>query len=209
MGQVVTSQNLGHWPTEVVAAVDVAVKVLLGVSVVAVVIDPTWGNLEGKAPVARALIYPLPALALVVVWPLWVRDRPFPWLADLLLTLTGFSDILGNRLDLYDEIAWFDDWIHFMNNGLVGAAILLLTTAATATFMTLIARSLAFTLTMSLAWELWEYLTFLTRHSEAATAYQDTLADLALGWLGAVSASVVLFAWRRHRRMRNEALRFN
>jgi len=52
-------------------------------------------NLEGKAPLGRAVTYPPLAFA-VPAW--WARrsDGPYPWLPDLLLlTYTALSDILG------------------------------------------------------------------------------------------------------------------
>ena len=43
--------------------------------------------------------------------------------------MTCFSDFLGNRLNLYDTVVWFDDFMHFANTGLLTAAFLLLTMA--------------------------------------------------------------------------------
>ena len=51
----------------------------------------------------------------------------FPWLPDLLITITCFTDVLGNRMDLYDTVVWFDDWMHVMNTGLLAAAVVWLT----------------------------------------------------------------------------------
>ena len=110
-----------------VPVLDLLAKGVVVLLLLLVVVDPAWGNLEGKAPVTRALTYPLWSLAV----PLWwlARGRPggFPWLPDLLVTLTCFSDVLGNRLDLYDRVVWFDDWMHLANSALVCAAFLLLT----------------------------------------------------------------------------------
>ena len=76
----------------------------------------------------RAVGYPLVVLhgALRVV-DVWRERMSFPWLPDLLVTITCFTDILGNRMDLYDTVVWFDDWMHFMNTGLLAAAFILLT----------------------------------------------------------------------------------
>jgi hypothetical protein len=104
-----------------VAVLDLLSKVVLLSFLFLVVIDPEWGNLAGKAPTARALTYPLLAFAIPVWWAVRRSDAPYPWLPDLLLTLTGFSDILGNRLDLYDRVVWFDDWMHFANTTCVAA----------------------------------------------------------------------------------------
>jgi hypothetical protein len=179
-----------------VMAADVAAKLLLLASLVLVVVDPSWGNLEGKAPLARALIYPMWALVVPVLWVVRRRPGPFPWVADLLLTAMCFSDILGNRLDLYDSVSWFDDWMHVMNSALVSAAVLVLTPRPGERRQDLVSRAVAYGLTASLAWELWEYQAFLTRSGEVVNAYADTLGDLGAGWLGAVAAAMAVGLWR-------------
>lgn len=179
------------------APVDLAAKAALLVMVVLVLLDPTWGNLEGKAPVGRAVAYPMLALVLPVWWHFRGRGRPFPWVADLMVTLPGFSDFLGNRLDLYDQVAWFDDWVHFMNAGLLSGAVLLLTGIDGVPRWDLVSRAVAFGVTVSLAWELWEFWAFITHSDEMPTAYVDTLGDLGLAWLGALTAAGVVIVARR------------
>ena len=179
-----------------VAQADVAAKVALLIMLVLVLVDPTWGNLEGKAPGPRALTYPMLAFVLPVWWLARGRLQPYPWAADLLVTVPCFSDILGNRLDLYDQIVWFDDWVHFMNTGLLSAAFLLLTRRSSETPGAILARSVAFGLSVSLLWEIGEYAAFITTSSEMPTAYADTLMDLSLGWLGAVTAAVAVIVAR-------------
>jgi hypothetical protein len=132
---------------------------------------------------------------LVPLWCLWRRPgRPYPWLADLMLTIPGFSDVLGNRLDLYDRIWWFDDFMHFFNTGTLSAAVVVLARAAHAPLSRRLVLAVAAGMTLALAWEVWEYLAFVTRSGESGTAYGDTVWDLALGWLGAVVAAMLLGA---------------
>ena len=102
---------------------------------------PDQGNLRDKAAGMRAVGYPLISLTVPLLWwALW-RDRiSFPWLPDLLITITCFTDILGNRMNLYDTVVWFDDWMHFMNTGLLTAAVLLLTMHRTAGLGALLER---------------------------------------------------------------------
>jgi hypothetical protein len=171
---------------------DVSAKVLLAVFVVQVAIDPAWGNLEGKAPGTRAVTYPMLALVLPLAhW--WHRPAgPFPWGADLLVTAPAFSDLLGNRLDLYDQVVWFDDASHLLSTGALSAACVLLLGAGHAPPRRRLEVAVASGMTLSLLWELWEYLAFVTRSSEAPTAYVDTVGDLTLGWVGAVVAAVLL-----------------
>ena len=181
--------------------VDVAAKVLLLVAIARISVDPAWGNLEGKAPGARALTYPM--LALVVpVWHVLARSgHPYPWGADLLVTLPGFSDILGNRLDLYDRLTFFDDVIHLAATGALAAGVVLLADAAHAPVLRRLEVAVAAGMTMALAWEVWEYAAFVTRSREVATAYADTGGDLAMGWTGAVAAALLVgLAHPRQRR---------
>ena len=114
------------------------------------------------------------------------------------MTVTCFSDILGNRLDLYDRISWFDDWMHFMNVGLLAAAVVLLTMHRTTGLLAVLERALALGSTAAIGWEIAEYFAFISGSSERRFAYADTLGDLGLGVLGAVVAAVVVhLLWRR------------
>jgi hypothetical protein len=183
----------------VLAGLVVTGKVVVLLSVVRVLVDPAWANLEGKAPVARAIMYPLWAMAVPVFWVATRRATAVPWMGDLLVALTCLTDILGNRLELYDDIGWFDDWMHVMNTALVSAAFVVLTVKDSAAFTRIAEAAVALGLTASLGWELFEYATFLTRSTEWPSAYSDTVGDLVLGWLGSVLAALVVAAAWRHR----------
>ena len=160
---------------------------------------PDQGHLRDKAAGMRAIGYPLVSFAVPLLWwTLWRDKVSFPWLPDLLITITCFTDILGNRLDLYDSVVWFDDWMHFMNTGLLAAAIVMLTLPRGTGLARMMERALAFGATSAIVWELAEYVTFLSRTSGRAFAYGDTLGDLAFGTVGAVVAAVVVhLLWRQ------------
>lgn len=176
---------------------DVAAKSGLVLLLIAALLRPDLGNMEDKAAGLRAIGYPLVSFTLPVVWFLSGGRFRFPWVADLLITLTCFTDVLGNRFDLYDSVVWFDDWMHFMNTGLLTAAVLLLTLPVWASLGALVERSLAFGATAAVGWELPEYFPFLNLSPERRNAYADTLGDLALGTLGALTAAAVVHARRR------------
>lgn len=184
---------------EVVRTLDVLAKGALVLLMLLAVTSPDLGNMQDKGAHARAIAYPLASFAVPFVWYVWWRERAsFPWLADLLITVTCFSDTLGNRMDLYDSISWFDDWMHFMNTGLLTAAVILLTLPRRASLGRIVERSLAFGATAGIVWELAEYVTFLSKSTERRFAYTDTLGDLTLNTLGAVVAGLVIFVlWRR------------
>ena len=197
-GAVELDPGLPH-RAQVLRTADLCAKSVLAGLLVLVLVNPQYGNLEGKAPLGRAITYPMLALALPLAWRAFGHDRraPFPWGADLALTLVCFSDVLGNRLDLYDRVAVLDDYMHLQNTALVAGAVASVTLGATATFGSILERCLVVGLVSSLAWELFVYFSFMTHSSEMPTAYGDTLADLTLGALGAGIAAVVVHHHRR------------
>jgi hypothetical protein len=92
---------------------------------------------------------------------------------------------------------WFDDWMHFMNTGLLAAAFILLTLPRDVGLGRVLERSLAFGATAAIAWELAEFFAFISKSSERELAYADTLGDLALGAAGALVAAIVIHrSWR-------------
>ncbi len=189
-------------------AANVLAKGALVILLVMAVLYPDSANLRDKAAGVRAVVYPLLAFAVPAIWWLRFKDQvAFPWVADLLVTMTCFTDILGNRLDLYDTVVWFDDWMHFMNTGLLAAALILLTLTRTSTLAQALERGLAFGATAAIGWEIGEYVAFVSRSSERRFAYADTLGDLGLGTLGAVvAAGTVHRLWARGRLVHVEPL---
>jgi glycopeptide antibiotics resistance protein len=190
---------VGRYPTPgLVRTLDVSAKALLVLLLGFALAYPDLGHMKDKAAGLRAVGYPVLAFAIPAVWWLYWRERAsFPWLADLLVTLTCFTDTLGNRMNLYDTIVWFDDWMHFMNTGLLAAAVVLLTLHRTSTLGTTLERALAVGVTAALAWEIAEYFAFISKSAERHSAYTDTLGDLTLGTLGALLAAFVIHtAWR-------------
>jgi hypothetical protein len=93
---------------------------------------------------------------------------------------------------------WFDDWMHFMNTAMLSAAVVVLTLSPhLASLADIVQRGVAVVMTMALAWEIFEYVSFVKRSSELPTAYADTIVDLTLGWLGSfLAALAVALAWR-------------
>ncbi len=204
MGDRVTeAATIEHPLTPTLArTANVLAKGALVLLLVFAVIHPDQANLRDKAAGMRAVGYPLISFTVPVLWwTLW-RDRiSFPWLPDLLITITCFTDILGNRMDLYDTVVWFDDAMHFVNTGLLAAAFILLTLARDLGFGRVLERALAFGATAAIAWELAEFFAFLSKSTEREFAYADTLGDLSLGTAGAVVAAVVLHRSWRHGRL--------
>ena len=146
----------------------------------------------------RLLWYPAMILALPVAWRFFGRGRPFPFLADVLITIPFLVDILGNVFDLYDSIDWWDDANHFANWLFLslGIGVLLLRTRLGPWVRR--ARP-AFGATAAIVWELGEYVTFIrTNEDEFDTAYTDTLGDLTFDLVATlIAAGVIFYAARR------------
>jgi hypothetical protein len=148
----------------------------------------------------RLLWYPAMILALPVAWRLFGRGRPFPFLADVLITIPFLVDVLGNVLDLYDTIDWWDDANHFANWLFLslGIGVLLLRTRLEP--WVLAGLVVAFGATAAILWELGEYVTFIrTNEDEFDTAYTDTLGDLTFDLVATLIAAGVTYAAARRR----------
>ena len=180
--------------TRALVALDIAAKLALFGLLLYAVANPDLPQYADKAMQGRALAYPLAVLAIPAAWALFWRDRPFPVVADLLFTLPFLIDTLGNALDLYDSIEWWDDANHFFNWALLSAAFVTLGWPRAANRATRIALGVGFGAVAAIIWELLEYATFIPDSPEAATAYRDTLGDLGLGLLGSLLGAS-LAAW--------------
>lgn len=176
-----------------VAIADITVKVALVALILLAVAYPDLGNVRGKAAPLRAVAYPAGVLIVPAIWWLRFRDRPFPWLGDLLVSLPWFTDTLGNRLNLFDALSWFDDWMHFMNWGLLTAGLLVLTLGSSGGWWRTLERALALGVSLALGWEIAEYVAFIRFSPELVTAYTDTLGDMLLGTTGSVVAAAVVW----------------
>ncbi|MET0693498.1 MAG: hypothetical protein ABWX96_14735 [Propionibacteriaceae bacterium] len=177
---------------------DLAAKLLLLILLVSALIWPDLSGIKGKASTARLVVYPLGAAVVPLWWWLYGRRRAgrspvFPWTADLLVTLPWLLDLLGNRLDLFDTVTWWDDLMHFVNWGLLTAGALWAWSPLRQVSRGLVAVcGLGFGATAAVVWELGEYAAFVRNSPELATAYTDTLGDLALGTLGALLGSLIV-----------------
>jgi hypothetical protein len=173
--------------------VDVVIKVATVALLAWAVLNPELPQFSGKAFTARALAYPVALLLLPIGWWLFARSRmAFPVVADILLGLPFLIDVAGNALNLYDSIEWWDDANHFVNWALHTAAIALLIRMGPWGYRTRVALAFCWAITSAVLWEFAEAVTFVPGSPEAATAYGDTLLDLALGMLGGLIAAVVV-----------------
>jgi hypothetical protein len=169
---------------------DMGVKVAL-VALLAFGAFSGLDQFEGKAFGWRLLTYPLATLVVPIGWWLTGRRPPYPYAADILLTLPFLVDVVGNALDLYDSVSWWDDFNHFLNWALLTGGVAALLQRTRVSRLELAALAIGFGAVAAILWELAEYFTFIRGSDEEATAYTDTLGDMSLGLLGATVAAVI------------------
>jgi hypothetical protein len=147
----------------------------------------------------RLLWYPAAVLALPILWHVLKKQGPYPFLADVLITIPFFVDVMGNVLNLYDTIDWWDDANHFANWLFLSLGVGVLLLRTTFPPIALAGFVLAFGASLAILWELGEYLTFIrTNEDEFDTAYTDTLGDLTFDLVGAlIAAGITYYAARR------------
>ena len=149
---------------------------------------------EGKAFFWRLLTYPVGAFAIPICWAIFFRQSRFPGISDILLTLPFLVDTVGNALDLYDTVVWWDDANHLVNWGLLAGAVAALAVRNRMGVLGSFAVVVAFGAVTAILWEIAEYYAFIRVSDELATAYTDTLGDLGLGLAGSAIAALVASA---------------
>ncbi|HEY9339135.1 hypothetical protein ACWEOO_22070 [Kribbella sp. NPDC004138] len=180
----------------------VLAKVLLFGLLLSALIWPDLSGIKTKASTARLIVYPIGGMVLPLWWWAYGRTRStlhrsFPWAADLLMTLPWLIDLIGNRLNLFDTVDWWDDAMHFVLWGFLTAGVLLAFAPRDLSRPITTFVALGFGATAAIVWEVGEYVTFVRNSPELATAYTDTLGDLTLGTSGALLAGLVLYQFRR------------
>ncbi|HEY7035381.1 MAG TPA: hypothetical protein VH482_28840 [Thermomicrobiales bacterium] len=201
MVQAAAARPVAFW-------IDLAVKAALVGLLLFAVIRSDLPQFQGKAMVGRALTYPLSTLVVPVCW--WIVGRrrgkapAYPYALDILVVLPFLIDTAGNALNLYDTIEWWDDFNHFLNWAILVAGFGQLLLRLPLGKLTTAGLAVGFGCVTAVLWEFAEYFTFVRNSPELATAYTDTLGDLALGLAGSVLAAVVTAWWfwpRRHLRV--------
>jgi hypothetical protein len=181
--------------------IDIAVKATLVALLVFAVVRRDLPQFEGKAVVGRALTYPIAALIVPLIWLLRGRRDPYPYDVDILVVLPFLIDTVGNALNLYDTISWWDDLNHFVNWAILVTGFGRLLVRLPIGRLNAFALALGFGCVTAVLWEFGEYFTFIRSNPEEyRTAYTDTLGDLALGGIAGSAVAALATAtilWRR------------
>jgi len=169
---------------------DVAVKAAL-VGLLAFGAFSGMEQFEGKAFGWRLVFYPLSAVVVPIGWRLAGRPPPYPYALDILLVSPFLVDVVGNTLDLYDSITWWDDLNHFVNWCLLSLAVGLLVIRLRIPRLEMAVIVVGVGAVAAILWELAEYVAFIRNSEELDTAYTDTLGDMMLGLGGATVAAIL------------------
>jgi hypothetical protein len=141
-------------------------------------------RLRGKAIRTRAIGYAGALLVVPVLWWLLPGRARYPRALDLAVTIPLLLDAGGNALALYED-AHIDDVVHIANSAIVsGVAGALFAPRVDERWQAaLIGAGVA--ITGETAWELMEYGAMRLGARGMDLTYDDTMADLAEGFLGA------------------------
>jgi hypothetical protein len=144
---------------------------------------------KNKAVGLRLIFYPIAAaLTYLICRGLLYRrfrKQPYPYLIDICLTFVVAFDLLGNTLNLYNTLEWWDDLMHLSLSVpwvlVFGFMVRRLKLPTYAIF----ALVVAYGLTTHIIWEALEYMTFVRANPvESLSAYRDTIGDLLLSLTG-------------------------
>jgi hypothetical protein len=176
---------------------DVAVKA----SLILLLAFGAFSGLErfaGKAFGWRLLGYSIAAFVVPAIWAARGRRSSYPYASDILFVLPFLIDTIGNALDLYDTIDWWDDANHFVNWALLSGALAAALARTHIRGLELFGLVVGFGGVTAILWEIGEYFAFIRNSSELSTAYTDTLGDMALGLSGStVTATIAVLVLRR------------
>jgi len=176
---------------------------LIGFLVFSVTV-PDAPRFEGRAMTGRALVFPISVLIVPVAWWIVQRQRgrpvPYPYALDILVVAPFLIDALGNALDLYDSVRWWDDAAHFVYWILLVTAFGRLLVRMPIGRLEVAALAIGFGAVTAILWEFAEYAASVhTGAEEKAMAYGGTIGDLALGLGGSCVAALltVTLLWPR------------
>ncbi len=156
---------------------------------------------EGKGWAVRLVAYPTLMLLAPAIW--WAarrgRDESPPYGAFGLIMLPFLSDTIGNWLDLFRTVSWWDEASHAAHWFLLCAGLGLLVSGPVRPRWVVVPLVTGIGALLALAWELGEWWLFIRHGTEARGAHRDTLGDESLGVVGALAAAFVVMWWERRR----------
>lgn len=158
-------------------------------------------RLRGKAIRTRAVGYLGGLLLVPIIWRLLPDGGRYPRALDLAVTIPLLLDAGGNALDLYEE-AHVDDVVHVANTAIASGVVGALAASHVDERWQAALIGAGVAVAGATAWELMEYGAQKLGADGMDLTYDDTMADLAEGFVGAVLGG--LFTLTRVPRSRAE-----
>jgi len=163
---------------------------------------PDLEQYAGKGIATRLLTYPISIIVVPIIMRSLRRRSPgeYPHLIDMCVAAPFVLDTLGNALNLYNTIDWFDDIMHFITwvPWVAGFGLALRYNRALPRW-NVFGLAVGYGAVTHILWEIGEYFAFIRSNpDEFDTAYEDTLGDLALSLSGSVMGAtlVITLLWR-------------
>ncbi|HEX5148867.1 MAG TPA: hypothetical protein VFW02_07285 [Candidatus Limnocylindrales bacterium] len=158
-------------------------------------------RLRGKAIRTRAVGYAGALLVVPVAWRLLPERGRYPRALDLAVTIPLLLDAGGNALGKYEE-AHVDDLVHLANASIVGGVAGALAAPHVDERWQAALIGGGVSVTAAAGWELMEYAAMRLGANGMGLTYEDSMADLAEGFAGALIGA--LFTLTRVPRSRAE-----
>lgn len=178
--------------------INIGLKVLLVSLLIHLVLFPDLPQYQNKGMAFRLALYPFGAFIGFAIYAVvrWRRGRPvaYPHILDLLATFCITADMLGNTLNLYDSVSWWDDMMHLVNTiPLVLAIGIAIHMYSRLSRLNVAALTLGFGAVCHILWEIAEYLTFIPNNpQEWPSAYRDTMGDLTMSLTGSLIGAILI-----------------
>jgi hypothetical protein len=170
-------------------AVNVAAKAALGVYLALVFAVPGLTVFRGQALQLRGLMYVLGIALVPCVWRLRRCQGRYPHLLDLCVIAPSLFDTAGNGFHLYGRVDNFDGAAHLVGWLCFSGAVALVLPAGLAPWNRA-CLVVGLGAVAGIGLELTEFTLFSRPVVIEATAYRDTLGDLAMDLAGASAAAV-------------------
>jgi hypothetical protein len=179
-----------------VRALNVCSKVVLLVLLLHAVLYPDLPQYVDKGMPYRLALYPLSAILVPIVWFAGGRHRRgghYPHLIDLCFVLPFLFDTAGNTANLYDTVSWWDDFMHVLTWIPLVTAFGLMVRERVPGRLNVASLTVGFGAVTHVLWEIAEYATFVEDNPrEAASAYRDTIGDLAGSLVGSIIGATLV-----------------
>lgn len=148
-------------------------------------VNADTARLRGKAIRTRAFGYVGALVIVPLAWGLLPQRSRYPRALDLAVTIPLLLDAGSNALDLYEE-AHIDDLVHLANSAIVsGVAGAMFAPRVDERWQAALAGA-GVAIAGESAWELMEYAAMKLGADGMDLTYDDTMADIGEGFVGAL-----------------------